>query len=86
MIKVVIGNLTNNLSWIKDESFKLINVETFSITTVVSVLFAGFVILSVNGAILKNVIKQKYFTFINMWILIHCLNSVAHVPILTQFL
>ena len=63
-----------------------VNVETMSTTIHACVAISAVIILLVNIMIIKSISVEKNLTFINVLVLLDCLDSIAHIPILVQFL
>ena len=59
-----------------------VNVETMSTTMNACVAISAVIILLVNIPIIKSISGEKNLTFINVLVLLDCLDSIAHIPIL----
>ena len=71
---------------VEDLDMQKINVETMSTAMDAYVAISAVIILLVNIPIIKSICGEKNFTFINILVLLDCLDSIAHIPILVQFL
>ena len=63
-----------------------VNVESMSTTMNACVAISAVIILLVNIMIIKSISVEKNLTFINVLVLLDCLDSIAYIPILVQFL
>ena len=70
---------------LKDIDLQKVNVETMSSVMNTFVVISAVLILVVNIPIIRSVCKEKNYTLINILVLLDCLDSLAHIPILAQF-
>ena len=77
-------NLTIDVEDLDD--MQNINVETLSTAMYAYVAISAVIILLVNFPIIKSICGEKNFMYINILVLLDCLDSIAHIPILAQFL
>ena len=66
----------------EDLSQHRVNEETMSTAMYTCVAISAILILSVNLTIIKSIME---YTFINILVILDCLDSIAHIPILAQF-
>ena len=66
----------------EDLSQHRVNEETMSTAMYTCVAISAILILSVNLTIIMSIME---YTFINILVILDCLDSIAHIPILAQF-
>ena len=66
----------------EDLSQHEVNEETMSTAMYTCVAISAVLILSVNITIINSIME---YTFINILVILDCLDSIAHIPILAQF-
>ena len=70
---------------IEDINMEKINKETSSSELKTFVVISAVIIVVVNIPIIRSIMKEKNYTFINILVLLDCVNSLAHIPILAQY-
>ena len=85
-ISIDVEDLAMNITLDDDDlDQQKVNDHTMSTAIYSSVVISAFFIIGVNFTIIKSIMAEKNFTFINILVLLDCLDSIAHIPILLQF-
>ena len=61
------------------------NEETSSYMMKMLVVISGLSILGVNIPIITIITRGKEWTFINLMVLLDCVDAIGHIPILCQY-
>ena len=70
---------------VEDISLRNINEETSSSVLKIAVVISALFISVVNIPIIGAITRGKDYTFINLMVLFDCVDSLAHIPILSQY-
>ena len=78
-------NQTNILEMIDDIDLEIVNEETSPFPLKMCVTISGLIIFAVNICIIREIMRERDFTFINILVLFDCVDSLLHIPIYAQY-
>ena len=78
-------NHTSILGMIEDIDLDVVNKESSPFPLKICVALSAVLILVVNVCIIREIIRERDFTFINILVLFDCVDSLLHIPIFAQF-